>query len=114
MRTYTSNPRLIYFRRSTWILLSLTALTLSVVYGAESVQDSDNFRRWVHVGTGVVMPDALPESNEEYTTSLRIRKQSTATRLVISPMARSSCTSCAKPNRRTGSFSKVSAEELTR
>ena len=62
MRTYTSNPRLIYFRRSTWILLSLTALTLSVVYGAESVQYSDNFRRWVHVGTGVVMPDALPES----------------------------------------------------
>jgi len=56
MTTHTSNSRLTQFRRSTWLLLSLTALSLSVLYAAESVQFPDNFRRWVHVGTGVIMP----------------------------------------------------------
>lgn len=46
-------------------LLSLTALFLSVFYGAESVRYPENFRRWVHVGTGVILPGgALPESEQ--------------------------------------------------
>jgi len=59
MTTHTSNPRRTYLRlrRRIWILLSLAALSLSVLYGAESVQYPENFRRWVHVGTGVIMPD---------------------------------------------------------
>jgi len=44
------------------MLLCLTALSLSVLYAAESVQFPDNFRRWVHVGTGVIMPGGpIPE-----------------------------------------------------
>lgn len=60
-----SNPRPTYFRRSPCILLSLAALTLSVVYGAETVQYPDNFRRWVHVSTGVIMPGANPRLASE-------------------------------------------------
>ncbi|MGD0364678.1 MAG: cytochrome P460 family protein [Bryobacteraceae bacterium] len=46
-------------------LISLTALFLSVFYGAESVQYPENFRRWVHVGTGVILPGGpLPESEQ--------------------------------------------------
>ena len=47
-----------------WILLSLTALWLSVVY-ATAVLYPENFRRWVHVGTGVILPGGpLPESEQ--------------------------------------------------
>jgi hypothetical protein len=43
----------------------LTALFLSVFYGSESVQYPENFRRWVHVGTGVILPGGpLPESEQ--------------------------------------------------
>ena len=56
MANHTSN----YFRRSAWILLSL-----AVLYGAESVQYPENFRRWIHVGTGVILPGGpLPESEQ--------------------------------------------------
>jgi hypothetical protein len=42
-------------------LLALTAL----LYGAESPQYPDNFRRWVHVGAGVILPGStLPESEQ--------------------------------------------------
>ena len=65
MATHTSNPRLTHIRRSAWIFLSLAALSLSVLYGVESVQYPENFRRWVHVGTGVIMPGGpLPESEQ--------------------------------------------------
>ncbi|MGD0298205.1 MAG: cytochrome P460 family protein [Bryobacteraceae bacterium] len=65
MPTHTSNPHQSYFRRSAAILLTLAALLLSVLYGAESVQYPDNFRRWVHVGTGVILPGgSLPESEQ--------------------------------------------------
>jgi hypothetical protein len=50
----TPNSRLTY-------LLALTAL----LFGAESPQYPDNFRRWVHVGTGVILPGStLPESEQ--------------------------------------------------
>jgi hypothetical protein len=46
-------------------LLASTALLLSVWCSAESVQYPDNFRRWVHVGTGVILPGStLPESEQ--------------------------------------------------
>jgi hypothetical protein len=48
-----------------WKLISLAALSLSIFYGAESVQYPEGFRRWVHVGTGVILPGgALPESEQ--------------------------------------------------
>jgi len=60
MTTHTPNPRLAYFRRSAALLL-----TFGVLYAAESVQYPDNFRRWVHVGTGVILPGGpLPESEQ--------------------------------------------------
>jgi hypothetical protein len=65
MATHVSNSRRTYARWSAWILLSLTALSLIVLYAAESVQYPENFRRWVHVGTGVIMPGGpLPESEQ--------------------------------------------------
>jgi len=65
MATQIGNSRLTYARRSARILLSLTALSLSILCGAESVQYPDNFRRWVHVGTGVILPGGpLPESEQ--------------------------------------------------
>ncbi len=51
----------------TRISLSLVfvALSFSLLYGAESVQYPDGFRRWVHVGTGVILPGGtLPESEQ--------------------------------------------------
>lgn len=66
MATHTSNPRLIHIRRSAALsLLSLAALSLSALYAAESVQYPENFRRWVHVDTGIIMPGGqLPESEQ--------------------------------------------------
>jgi hypothetical protein len=56
MANHTSN----YFRRSAWILLSLV-----VLQGTESGQYPENFRRWIHVGTGVILPGGpLPESEQ--------------------------------------------------
>ena len=64
MPTHNPNSHLICFRRSAAILITLAAL-LTVLYGAESVQYPDNFRRWVHVGTGVILPGGpLPESEQ--------------------------------------------------
>jgi Cytochrome P460 len=63
--TRSSNPRLNHLRRSTWIFLFLLAVSLSVIYAAESLQYPENFRRWVHVGTGVIMPGGpIPESEQ--------------------------------------------------
>jgi hypothetical protein len=61
------SPHLTLFRSRTWLPLSLAfaALSLNVLYGAESVQYPGDFRRWVHVGTGVILPGgALPESEQ--------------------------------------------------
>jgi len=43
----------------------LTAVSLAVVFGAESAQYPGDFRRWVHVGTGVILPGGtIPESEQ--------------------------------------------------
>ena len=47
------------------LLAAAAALPLSTLYGANSVQFPENFRRWVHVGTGVILPGGpLPESEQ--------------------------------------------------
>jgi len=49
----------------TFQLLSLAVLSFTVAWAGESVQYPDGFRRWVHVGTGVIPPGgALPESEQ--------------------------------------------------
>jgi hypothetical protein len=67
MTTRAANPHVSLLRTRTWVPLSLVlaALSLSLLYGAESVQYPDGFRRWVHVGTGVILPGGtLPESEQ--------------------------------------------------
>lgn len=43
------------------VLLSLGVMSLSAVYAADSVEFPDGFRRWVHVGTGVIVPGTAPQ-----------------------------------------------------
>jgi cytochrome P460 len=67
MRKRAEDPHTIYFSSRTWLPLSLVfaALSVSLLCGAESVQYPDGFRRWVHVGTGVILPGGtLPESEQ--------------------------------------------------
>jgi hypothetical protein len=53
-------------KRAMWTLLAgATILSLSTLYAAEPVQFPDNFRRWVHVGTGVILPGANPKLMSE-------------------------------------------------
>lgn len=47
------------------LLATAAVLPLSALRGAESVQYPDNFRRWVHVGTGVIMPGSNPQLKSE-------------------------------------------------
>ena len=65
MTTHRPSPHPTCFRRGAGTLLAMAALSLSVLCAAESVQFPDNFRRWVHVGTGVILPGGqLPESEQ--------------------------------------------------
>jgi cytochrome P460 len=53
-------------KRAMWTLLAgATILFLSTLYAAEPVQFPDSFRRWVHVGTGVILPGANPKLMSE-------------------------------------------------
>lgn len=46
-------------------LVSLAVLSLSLLCGSDAAQFPDNFRRWVHVGTGVILPGGqMPESEQ--------------------------------------------------
>jgi hypothetical protein len=47
------------------LLATATLLSLSALYAAEPVQYPDNFRRWVHVGTGVLLPGVNPQLKSE-------------------------------------------------
>ncbi|HEY4907338.1 MAG TPA: cytochrome P460 family protein [Candidatus Acidoferrum sp.] len=61
------NPHATLLRIPTWVPLSLVfiALSVSLLCAAESAQYPDGFRRWVHVGTGVILPGGtLPESEQ--------------------------------------------------
>jgi hypothetical protein len=65
MTTHAFKSGLTFFRRNTWIWLAFAALSLGMLYAAESVQFPDTFRLWVHVGTGVIMPGANPQLTSE-------------------------------------------------
>jgi hypothetical protein len=47
------------------LLAAAAVLPMSILYGADSAQFPDHFRRWVHVGTGVVLPGANPQLMSE-------------------------------------------------
>ena len=47
------------------LLAAATLLPLSGLHAAESVQFPASFRRWVHVGTGVILPGANPQLMSE-------------------------------------------------
>jgi hypothetical protein len=47
------------------LLTTVAILSFSTSYGTESVQFPGSFRRWVHVGTGVLMPGANPRLMSE-------------------------------------------------
>jgi len=65
MQPYSFKHRLRPLERSTRILLSLAALSLTIVWAAEPGQYPGNFRRWVHVGTGVIQSGGpFPESEQ--------------------------------------------------
>lgn len=64
MTTHAGNSRAVA-RRGVWIFLSWMILSLSALYAAETVQYPSVFRRWIHVGTGVVLPGANPQLKSE-------------------------------------------------
>jgi hypothetical protein len=65
MKTRIPNLRLFRSPRSVSILLSLPALALCALQAAEPVQFPPDFRLWVHVGTGVILPGANPQLKSE-------------------------------------------------
>ena len=60
MTTQISSSRLKSFSRRAGLVLCMAALTFTSLYAADSVEFPDSFRRWVHVGTGVILPGATP------------------------------------------------------
>ena len=46
-------------------MLTLAVLSLSFLHADDAAQFPDSFRRWVHVGTGVIMPGAIPQLTSE-------------------------------------------------
>ena len=59
------NSRLVHLRRSIYVMLAVAALSLSVLCAEDSAQFPQDFRRWVHVGTGVIMPGTNPQLTSE-------------------------------------------------
>ncbi|WP_109486185.1 cytochrome P460 family protein [Occallatibacter savannae] len=53
------------FTCSALMLGAIFALALTRVHGDEGVQFPDGFRRWVHVGTGVILPSDNPMLKSE-------------------------------------------------
>jgi len=52
-------------RRNIRILLVFALASLGMAWAADPAHYPDNFRRWVHVGTGVILPGGpLPESEQ--------------------------------------------------
>ena len=65
MKTRTDTGRRTRFHGVVLILLVSAAASVGILLAAESVQYPDNFRRWAHVGTGVILPGVtLPESEQ--------------------------------------------------
>lgn len=55
----------VYIPRSMYAMLALAILSLSFLYADDATQFPENFRRWVHVGTGVIMPGTMPQMTSE-------------------------------------------------
>ena len=63
-RAGTPHPN---FQSRKWIPLTIAvaALSVTLLCAADSVEYPDGFRRWVHVGTGVILPGGtMPESEQ--------------------------------------------------
>lgn len=54
-----------YLRSGTYAMFALAVLSLSFLCAQERVEFPDSFRRWIHVGTGVIMPGAIPQMTSE-------------------------------------------------
>ncbi|WP_263418127.1 cytochrome P460 family protein [Terriglobus albidus] len=52
-------------RRNIRILLVFALISVGMAWAADSAQYPDNFRRWVHVGTGVILPGGVFPENEQ-------------------------------------------------
>jgi hypothetical protein len=49
-------------KRANWTLVGVAALLLlSTLHAADSAHFPEDFRRWVHIGTGVILPGANPQ-----------------------------------------------------
>ena len=77
MKTQNRTSRLICFLRSASVLLAVAALTLTALHSDEGVHYPDGFRRWVHVGTGVILPDQ-PSAEERRRDASRLRQSKAA------------------------------------
>jgi Cytochrome P460 len=59
---HSPRPRL---RQSLWVVPLLAACLVTLLHASETVQYPDTFRRWVHVGTGIILPGgSIPESEQ--------------------------------------------------
>lgn len=47
------------------LLPGAVVLPLSALSAVDSEQFTDPFRRWVHVGTGIILPGATPQLTSE-------------------------------------------------
>ena len=65
MATHSSSSRLNYFRQGAWTLLCVAIFSLTVLCGTAPVRYPEDFRLWVHVGTGVILPGANPALKSE-------------------------------------------------
>lgn len=65
MKTQNRNSHLRFVLRSTSILVAVSALTLTTLRSDEGAQYPESFRRWVHVGTGVILPGTNPQMKSE-------------------------------------------------
>ena len=62
MTTDASGFHRAFFSQGARVLSCFAMLSLGTLYGSEAVQYPDGFRRWVHVGTGVITTASpLPE-----------------------------------------------------
>jgi hypothetical protein len=59
------NTKLSFLRQNFRRLLPIVIVSLGSLYAAEPAQYPDGFRRWVHVGTGVILPSDNPQLKGE-------------------------------------------------
>jgi Cytochrome P460 len=60
MSRRSAHLRLLLSRLIAVMILVLASLPMSAISGDETAQYPDTFRRWVHVGTGVILPGTNP------------------------------------------------------